>query len=79
MPLYDYKCAECETVFEELVRSSSEESELRCPKCGSAAVKRQISSFAMGTSSSAERGASSSSISGCSGGSCRSCSSRSCH
>ncbi len=79
MPLYDYKCAGCGTLFEELVRSSSEESEVRCPKCGSATVSRQVSSFALGGGSSAERGSSASSFSGCSGRSCRSCSSKSCH
>ena len=34
MPLFDYKCYECNTTFEYLVWHNSKK-EIRCPSCGS--------------------------------------------
>ncbi|HCF58489.1 MAG TPA: FmdB family transcriptional regulator [Myxococcales bacterium] len=77
MPLYEYRCDACAIRFEELVRSQTER--VRCPKCGTDAVKRQMSTFAMHGSRSgsdapppttSSRG---SGCGGCSGGSCSSC------
>lgn len=31
MPIYDFKCSECETKFEKLVKMSEEKAE--CPEC----------------------------------------------
>ncbi|MBI4333403.1 MAG: zinc ribbon domain-containing protein [Chloroflexi bacterium] len=42
MPVYEYKCSRCSAVFEKLVRLS-EEDELRCPVCDSAAVEKLVS------------------------------------
>ncbi len=42
MPLYDYRCRECETVFEELV-TPLRSSEPCCPRCRSKAVTRLLS------------------------------------
>ncbi|MGQ9590018.1 MAG: FmdB family zinc ribbon protein [Planctomycetota bacterium] len=78
MPLYDFQCAECEATFDELVRSPSDEGSVRCPKCGSSAVKRLLSSFALGRGNSGGPSSSSSSASGCRGGSCGTCGSTSC-
>ena len=35
MPMYDYRCKNCDEVFEELVFSSTTpDKEIKCPKCG---------------------------------------------
>lgn len=40
MPIYEYSCAACGTVFEEWVRSSSEaDSTQTCPTCGAEAQR----------------------------------------
>ncbi len=45
MPLFEYQCQGCELSFEELVSSSSE-ANVNCPRCSSAKVVRQLSTFA---------------------------------
>ncbi len=48
MRLYDFQCNQCGKLFEELVRDLSE---ARCPSCSSADVTKQLSAFAIGSSS----------------------------
>jgi putative FmdB family regulatory protein len=48
MRLYDFSCNQCGKQFEELVR---ELSEARCPACASADVAKELSAFAIGSSS----------------------------
>lgn len=43
MPIYEYKCRECGDKFEKLIRSSASEKDVRCPKCESPVVERQVS------------------------------------
>jgi putative FmdB family regulatory protein len=47
MPIYEYKCRECGDKFEKLVRSATLSPativEVRCPKCSSPKVERQVS------------------------------------
>ena len=43
MPIYEYYCKNCDIEFEKLV--IGEETEIRCPKCGSKDVERVFSSF----------------------------------
>jgi putative FmdB family regulatory protein len=45
MPMYEYACMECESHFEELVRSA--EQAVVCPECGAAEVLKQLSTFAV--------------------------------
>lgn len=45
MPIYEYKCQECEEQFEKLVRGKADELEVECPKCGSHEVKKALSLF----------------------------------
>ena len=45
VPIYEYACMECESHFDELVRSS--EQAVTCPECGAANVLKQLSSFAV--------------------------------
>ena len=40
MPLYDFECKQCHTVFEGICKS--DEHSAICPKCGSKKVNRKI-------------------------------------
>jgi putative FmdB family regulatory protein len=46
MPIYEFACRDCGTVFEKLVRSASSQPELSCPSCQSQDVKKKLSTFA---------------------------------
>ncbi|MGA2267523.1 MAG: zinc ribbon domain-containing protein [Bryobacteraceae bacterium] len=46
MPIYEYRCEDCGTKFEKLVRRSAEGSELECPSCGQKHLKQELSTFA---------------------------------
>ncbi len=48
MPLYEYVCQSCEIRFEKLVKRFGEEA--ACPSCGSGAVDKQLSVFAVASS-----------------------------
>ena len=43
MPIYEYACSRCDRSFEELVIRRSDESRVKCPKCGSPEVGRLMS------------------------------------
>ena len=51
MPLYEYVCGDCRKGFEMLVRRFGDA--VDCPGCGSGRVEKQLSTFAVATSSSA--------------------------
>jgi putative FmdB family regulatory protein len=46
MPIYEYKCDDCGTKFEKLVRRSTEVEDLVCPSCGEKHLKQEFSTFA---------------------------------
>lgn len=48
MPLYDYVCYVCGNSFEKLRRMSDDDSEIRCPECGSERIERLLSTFSTG-------------------------------
>ena len=53
MPIYEYRCEECNEPFEVFVRSSSKQADPDvayppCPKCGSQRVKKAVSLFGVG-------------------------------
>ncbi len=50
MPLYDFLCEDCDATFEELVKNFDDVGEVRCSKCGSRKVTRQLAVFATGQS-----------------------------
>ncbi|MCP4582919.1 MAG: zinc ribbon domain-containing protein [candidate division Zixibacteria bacterium] len=52
MPIYEYRCNECDEKFE-LLRSCSDNSDIVCPKCGQGDVTKMFSAFAGGISGSA--------------------------
>ncbi|HYZ83938.1 MAG TPA: zinc ribbon domain-containing protein [Bryobacteraceae bacterium] len=44
MPIFEYKCSECGTKFEKLVRNGS--TAVACPSCGDERVNQELSTFA---------------------------------
>ena len=46
MPIYEYKCEDCGTKFEKLVRRSAEAEGIECPSCGRKHLKQELSVFA---------------------------------
>ena len=64
MPLFEYKCNDCDHKFEELVNSST--TNVPCPKCKSQNTSKLLSVFA--ASGGSGSGASSCSTGGCGGG-----------
>jgi putative FmdB family regulatory protein len=69
MPIYEYACMECESHFDELVRSS--EQAVTCPECGGGNVLKQLSTFAVhGSPKPSLASAPRASGGGCCGGSC---------
>ena len=71
MPIYEYACMECESHFEELVRSS--EQAVSCPACGGANVLKQLSTFAVhgaGVKAGVSAPSAGGGGGGCCGGSC---------
>ncbi|MGD0670022.1 MAG: zinc ribbon domain-containing protein [Bryobacteraceae bacterium] len=51
MPIYEYKCQDCGTKFEKLVRRSGEP-DLACPSCGQKHLEQELSTFAAHSGSS---------------------------
>lgn len=76
MPIYEYKCQNCEKEFEELVRGDETPS---CPFCNSGNVERKMSLCACyskgnnDTSYNYAPTSASSGCAGCSGGHCSTC------
>jgi putative FmdB family regulatory protein len=62
MPIYEYVCNDCETLYERLVMSASQK--IECPKCASGRHTLQLSVFSAGKSSNGSASASASSASG---------------
>jgi putative FmdB family regulatory protein len=68
VPLYEYRCAECEHQFESLVAAGRAD-QASCPVCGASQVRRLLSVFAAprgGDGAAAPTG-------GCCGGACGKC------
>ncbi|MFP4158800.1 MAG: FmdB family zinc ribbon protein [Desulfobacterales bacterium] len=53
MPIYEFKCAECGTIREIIVKSgdSSEQEEMKCTSCGCEVLERVLSRVACTSSS----------------------------
>ncbi len=45
MPLYEFKCTECDNKFEKLVQGSRKEEGVECPSCKSTKVTKLFSIF----------------------------------
>ena len=48
MPLYEYTCSKCSAKFDELVRASDRDANVKCPKCGSSKTARSLSLITVG-------------------------------
>jgi len=48
MPIYEFRCADCGHVFEELVFRASDQDDLACPRCSGHAVERVLSACCVG-------------------------------
>ncbi len=85
MPLYEYRCAECEHEFETLVPAGRAD-QATCPSCGTDEVRRLLSLFAAprgagqvggasawGASGAALGGDGAAAPGGCCGGACGHC------
>jgi len=75
MPIYEFKCSECEEFFEVIVMGSKDDDTVICPKCESKEFERVVSktNFTMGSSSSSagqHKGVQTQERE-CSGGSCK--------
>ena len=46
MPIYEYKCQDCGSRFEKLIRRSAEVGDLECPSCGQKHLSQELSTFA---------------------------------
>jgi len=65
VPIYEYRCMQCHTKFEKFVRSLADPAEIRCPHCGSVAVKKGWSLFGMGKGDDSAASVSAPSLAGC--------------
>lgn len=45
MPIYEYHCDNCNSDFEQFIRSMFSQETVTCPECGSQHVKKAISLF----------------------------------
>jgi putative FmdB family regulatory protein len=45
MPIFEYLCRPCNTIFQFLVRDSSRDPDPACPRCGSRGLERVMSTF----------------------------------
>lgn len=45
MPIYEYHCDNCNSDFEQFIRSMFSQETVVCPECGSQHVKKAISLF----------------------------------
>lgn len=73
MPIYEYRCADCEQQFEKRRCMSEADDEIACPECGSLHTNRGLSMFA---AFSRGNGGASRAVGGGSG--CAGCGSHSC-
>lgn len=73
MPIYEYRCDDCNRPFETFVRSAHDE-ENACPTCNSNNIRREMSVFSSGSGigqvESNGNGAVMTRAGGCCGGSC---------
>lgn len=70
MPIFEFKCSDCEEYFEVLVMGDQDK-EVQCPKCQSERFERVLSttSYAMADSGGSSTGAATTTRT-CSGGNC---------
>ena len=70
MPLYTFRCQDCQSTFEELLRRVGDDPGI-CPKCGSADLARQFAPFAVGSSAANGADLACEPSAGCDAGACQ--------
>ena len=72
MPIFEFKCSDCEEFFETLFMSGDDQKEIKCPKCSSFAVERVVSAtnYVMGGSGASKNQGVGKQTRQCSSGSC---------
>ena len=45
MPIFEYKCSDCDTKFEVLHKSTAKQDDVSCPNCNSIKNRKLFSSF----------------------------------
>ncbi len=50
MPIYSYRCQECDRAFDLLEGMTAEKTERKCPGCGSPRIKKTLAAFSVGSS-----------------------------
>ena len=43
MPIYEYRCLDCEAVFEKILSSANSQEKVTCTKCAGTNVRKKIS------------------------------------
>ncbi|MBU0729926.1 MAG: zinc ribbon domain-containing protein [Proteobacteria bacterium] len=66
MPIYEYKCQDCNNMFEALIISANDLDQIECPKCESRKVKKTISASSFRLASSSSNSIPAGALSGCS-------------
>ncbi|MGH7916370.1 MAG: FmdB family zinc ribbon protein [Candidatus Binataceae bacterium] len=69
MPIYEYRCEDCASSFETLVRTGREH-DAQCPACHGANLSRELSVFASGHTDDAPAPTAATRSGGCCGGGC---------
>ena len=81
MPIYEYRCADCDRSFEALVRAGHHD-QAECPACHGAHLKREMSVFAArvgnGNGAAAAQEAVANGAAGSAGGCCGGCGAGAC-
>lgn len=67
MPIFEYKCGDCNKKFEVLHKSSVNQEEVYCPECNSKNYKKLLSAFSASVNGSSDN---SSYDNSCSSGNC---------
>ena len=68
MPIYEYRCKQCEKEFEKYVAAAG--TAVACPSCASGEVMRKLSVFGLKTVGAMQSSAPIASGGGCCGGGC---------
>jgi len=50
MPIYEYKCRKCNSVFSVLQKLGATEKDTSCPECSSTDIKKLLSAFSCSAS-----------------------------
>ncbi len=76
MPIYEYRCPECDVVFSKRRRMSESDQAVECPECDAPNTDRMISTFSARGSGGKAIAGSGGGCSGCAATSCGSCTPR---